>query len=425
MKYIVFMLLIIYAAMNTFAQQDFPITLETVLQLSGANNLTVQEYHIKFRQALAEHSKSREWWLPDIYAGATTEYLSGAAMNTDGTIINGVTRNNLWAGLGISAEVDFSKGFFQSRASGQNSQASGYFSEAERNKAILHAVKTYVDLQAEQIKYFFLRQLADQADIVSKQVRIKVDAGLLHASDHLLAQTNSNHIKVSMLRTRGLWHRKSAELAGLLNLDHSIRLISADTVFVPVSMSLEPAIVSGFERRPEYSGLTSELLAFQTLRKEINQGLLLPRLRIGLDDGAFGAYNTPLFNTFRVNASLIWKLPLGRMVYQGDLKNHDTRILLHQNKIEQFKNQYNRELSVASGQLEILVEQIATASQALRSSAEALDQSIERQNLGTAKPFEVFQAQQFYLQSQVDFIDAVCEYNKAHFERKVALGIML
>lgn len=51
-----------------------------------------------------------------------------------------------------------------------------------------------------------------------------------------------------------------------------------------------------------------------------------------------------------------------------------------------------------------------------------MQQSIERQKLGTAKPFEVFQAQEFFLQAQLDYLMAISKYNKAQFELKVAKG---
>ena len=46
-----------------------PINLEIVLKLGKANNLTIQEYNERQTMTLADLSKAREWWLPDIYAG--------------------------------------------------------------------------------------------------------------------------------------------------------------------------------------------------------------------------------------------------------------------------------------------------------------------------------------------------------------------
>ena len=425
-KQIVASILLVGATLVTNAQQNFPVNLETVLKLAGANNLTIQEYQLKYQQALAEQSKAKEWWLPNIYFGASTHYLNGAAMNTDGEIFTDIKRNNLWTGLGIGAEIDFSKGFYSSLAAKQKAEAMNYQSTAEKNKMILQAVQGYFDLQAEQLKYFFLQQLVGQSDTLSQQIKIKVDAGLLYQSDYLLSQSNYNHLKISMLQTKIEWQKKSAELVNLLNLENNVSLVSADTSLIPLKLIEQKndtaTYKNSFEKRAEYLGLNSELQSFQTLRKTANQGLLLPKLRAGFDNGAFGAYTTPLYNTYQFNASLLWNLPLGRFTYKGDLKKYDTQILIQQNEIEQFKNQYQQENSIANSQLQITEEQMTIAKQALQSSTEALSQSIERQKLGTAKPFEVFQAQQFLLQAQTDYLKSVSEFNKAQYSLYVAMG---
>ena len=54
--------------------------------------------------------------------------------------------------------------------------------------------------------------------------------------------------------------------------------------------------------------------------------------------------------------------------------------------------------------------------------AQEEQQSIDRQKLGTAKPFEVFQTQEFYLQARIDYPNAVISYNKAQFLLKDANG---
>src|SRR3990172_6067390 len=239
------------------------VNLETVLKLAGANNLTIQEYQLKYQQALAEQSKAKEWWLPNIYFGSSTHYLNGAAMNTDGEIFTDIKRNNLWTGLGIGAEVDFSKGFYSSLAAKQKAEAMNYQSTAEKNKMILQAVQGYFDLQAEQLKYFFLQQLVGQSDTLSQQIKIKVDAGLLYQSDYLLSQSNYNHLKISMLQTKIEWQKKSAELVNLLNLENNISLVSADTSLMPLKLIAQKNDTAnsenGFEKLAEYLVLNSEL----------------------------------------------------------------------------------------------------------------------------------------------------------------------
>jgi outer membrane protein TolC len=374
---------------------------------------------------LADRTRAKEWWLPDIYVGASTHYLAGAAMNTDGKILTNLTRNNLWTGLGVAAEIDFNRGKYRLLAAKQQAASLQYQSAAERNKAILSAVQAYFDLQVDQLKYLFLQTLADQADTLSRQIKVKVDAGLLYQSDYLLSQSNYNHLEISMMQAKTEWQKKSALLSNLLNLGNNIHLISADTSLIPLTLVAPPADSSGFEKRPEYLELGAELQSLQTLRKTTKEGLFLPKFRIGMDNGAFGAYTGPVQNTYQVNAAILWTIPIGRLAYKGDLKQWNAKIALQRNKEEQFKNQFRQEVSSATAELQTANEQIRIARLALASSSGALRQGIDREKLGTAKAFEVFQAQQLFLQAQMDYLQAVSEYNKAQYALKVAIGEML
>ena len=60
------------------AQDTIPINLEKILELGGADNLTIKEYKERQELSLAELTKAKEWWLPEIYAGVQTHKLRGA-----------------------------------------------------------------------------------------------------------------------------------------------------------------------------------------------------------------------------------------------------------------------------------------------------------------------------------------------------------
>ena len=55
-------------------------------------------------------------------------------------------------------------------------------------------------------------------------------------------------------------------------------------------------------------------------------------------------------------------------------------------------------------------------------AAEALKQSIQRQALGTVRPFEILQAQEIFIKARLDYIRAVTDYNKAQYQLFVAKG---
>lgn len=428
----IFVSIIIIIAVNSFSlkvtaqDKTYPIDLYAVLKLAGANNLTIKEYELKYQQSIAEQAKAKEWWLPAIYFGTTTHYLNGAAMNTDGQIFQPVNRNNLWAGLGLAMEWDFGKGIYGTLAAKQKADAMKFQSQAERNQAILKAIEAYYDLQAEQFKYIALQQLVGQSDSLAQQIKIQVDAGLRYQSEYLLAQSNYSHLKISLLQTKTEWQKKSAELVNLLNIEANMLLASSDNSVVPLKISINiPDTTqqeSIFEKRLEYLSLQSELFSLQTQRKIVTTGLLMPKLKLGTEDALFGKITSPYYNTYQLNAALVWQLPLGRFVYNGDVKKQDATILIQQNQIEQFKNKVQRDLSKGTAQLQSVEEQMNIANEALKLSAEALQQSIERQKLGTTKPFEVFQAQQFYMQAQVDYLKATAEYNKSQYFLYITVG---
>jgi len=137
-----------------------PINLETALKLGGANNLTIQEYKQRQELTLADLSRAREWWLPDLYAGTTTHQLSGNAMNADGEILTNLNRQNFWGGLGLNATWNFGNGIYKAKATQLKVQASVYETQAEQNKALLEVIHTYYDFLASQLYYKAYQQLA-------------------------------------------------------------------------------------------------------------------------------------------------------------------------------------------------------------------------------------------------------------------------
>lgn len=420
------------------AQDTIPINLEKVLELGGADNLTIKEYKERQELSLAELAKSKEWWLPEIYAGAETQQLWGAAMNADGRFFLDVNRQNLWGGLGLNANWDFAEGIYNAKSANLKSQASQYLTQAERNQQLLEMINAYYELMTAQLNYNAYQNLVSQSDSIVQQIQIQVEGGLLYESELLLAKSNKNHLRVEMLNAKKASNNASAALKKLLNIEQNIKLASAGESLLPLDFNVELEVVedSAFLDRPEIKANELLLQALETERKKYTTGLLLPELNVGTYGSNFGRISgnvTPMFPvdypqtqqlypTRALNVSLLWKIPLGELTYQGDKKTYNSRIRLNEIEAEQFKVQVNEEIANAISDLQLGKEQIEIAKEALDFTTEALNQSIERQKIGTAKPFEVFQAQQFFLQAQLDYLKAVSAYNKAQYALKVALG---
>lgn len=413
--------------LNTHRQAGIQsINLETVLQLGGANNLTIQEYKQRQELALADLAKAKEWWLPDIYAGAMVHHLWGNAMNTDGKIFTDLDRRNFWGGIGLNAIWDFGEGLFKADAAELMAQAAVYQTQAQGNKALLNIIQTYYDFLAAQLYYKAYEQLAAQAETIADQIAIQVEAGLRYESELLLARSSYNHLKVEMLNIRTEYNNKSATLVKLLNLDPAIKLVGTDTVLAPVEKvsteNITASFDSAYQDRPELKNMELVLQSLNAEKKTTTTGLLLPELQVGTYGSYFGKISSPIDPTSEINAALIWKIPMGRLTYGGTLKQYNVRIALQENRIAQARTQVNEELISTREQIIAAKEQMEVAQEGSHLSEEALKQSIERQQLGTVRPFEILQVQEVYINARLDYLKAVASYNKAQYAYYVATG---
>jgi outer membrane protein TolC len=439
-KYVVVSLLVA-ATFTANAQQTLPINLQTVLEMGGANNLTIKEFKAKQELAAANLSKAKEWWLPDVYAGLQTNQLWGAAMNADGRFFLDVNRQNLWSGLGLNTNWNFAEGIYKTKSAKLQVKAAFYDTQAERNNTLLATIKAYYDLQTAQMKLVAYKNLVAQSDTITQQISIQVEAGLRYQSELLLSKSNQSHLKIEMLNAKTQYNQKSSELVRLLNLESKVKLVSIDSVMLPLDFKQELIAVndSTYKNRPEIKAIDLTIRSLQTERKTITTGLFIPTLNIGTYGSYFGRINgavkpmfpsqypvtKQLYPTGMLNASLTWNIPIGRLIYGGELKQYNSHLKIQEIRSGQFKAQINEEIVNSDQQLIIGKEQIEIAKEALNLSSEALNQSMERQKLGTVKPFEVFQAQQFFLQAQIDYLKGINEYNKSQFALKVAKGEIL
>ncbi|MDH3649938.1 MAG: TolC family protein, partial [Saprospiraceae bacterium] len=397
-------ILLILAAGVTIAQEALPINIETALKLGGADNLTIREHRQQMELAVADLAKAREWWLPELYAGIQTHQLWGAAMNTDGRFGLDLNRDNLWMGLGLDLTWDFADGIYQTKASKYQLEAARHENQADRNQALLEIIDVYYLFASAQWSFQAYQELVAVADTITQQLKIQVDAGLRYHSEWLLANSNLRHMQVQMLNAKAVLGKSRAALMRLLHLSPDVILVSLDSVITPLQL-LDPdtettaSIMedSVWTRRPEYLSRQFILKAFEVRKKTVNEGLLIPELRLSTYGSYFGALKgqvTPLqieqhpetqqlYSTAALNIGLMWQVPLGRLTYGGSVKQHDAKIQLQKTSLLQVKAEINEEVAAAREDVSTLRDQVGIAQEGSQFAAEALSQSIERQGLGT------------------------------------------
>jgi outer membrane protein TolC len=402
------------------------IDLETVLELGGANNLTIQEFKQRQKLALANLVKASEWWLPDIFAGTTIHQLSGNAMNTDGEILESLDRQNFWGGTGLNATLDLGEGIFKAKAAKLKAEASVYQTQAEKNKALLNIIETYYDFLVAQLNYNAYEQLVAESVDLASQIATQVEAGLRFESERLLAQSNSNHIRVEMLNARIQYYSMSATLVKLLDLDPAVKLVGTETVLAPLELittqGMDVSFDSVYQNRPEMKNAELTLQSLYEEKKTTTTGLWLPVLSVNTKGSYFGDIFDNLDPTAEINGAFLWKIPLGRLISGGELKQHNAQIALQKIQMKQTRAQVNEEVIGAREQILASKEQMKVALEGSQLGEQALRQSIERQQSGTVRPFEILQAMEIYIKSRLDHLKAVSTYNKAQYKLLVAMG---
>jgi outer membrane protein TolC len=408
------------------AGKKIPVNLSAILKLAGANNLTIKQYELQYELSLAQIDKAKEWYLPTISVGPTMHYLNGAAMQTTGAILKDVTQKELWLGGGIAGTLDFNTGIYDVMAKKQQSAAVKLEGQAQRNNVILEAISDYYDLMVAQFNYNQLLDLLSQSDTLTAQIKVQVEAGIRYQSEYLQAQSNSGHIRFELMDAQVQMQKKSDALLNILNIDTNALLVSSDTGIAPMEIvkgATDTGLMSQYvQNRPEYKSMQAELNSIQAEKKTTTVGLLIPKLEVGTPEALLGSFGEPYYNTYTLDAGLMWDIPIGRIFYKGDLKTYNAEINIQQNTMQQFGNEVNEEVDDARTQIALSAEQINSSRQSLSQSNKALTQSIARERLGTVLPFEVFQSEQFYVQAEDDYLKAVSDYNKAEYALYVAMG---
>ncbi len=291
--------------------------------------------------------------------------------------------------------------------------AFGYLLQAKKNEAILKAILVFYDLQGKQAEYETLTNLLNYAGRISGQLKIQVDGGQLYRSEYLLAQSNYYNAWVALQQVIKNIHSISAELTEVLNIeDEDILLLSSTNDVEPVEL-LDKLMVttelydSAYLRRPELQYHQNMIEARKLDQKRLTKGLLLPQLNLSLTDGSVGPFNgvpnnnptefmNRFENTFEVNVVVGWSIPLDVLISGGQRKKAVALIQWSQIQQNQQKILIKKEISQALSDYRESKNQLQIAKESSQFAEAALEQSTQRQKLGTAKPFEVFQAQEIY-----------------------------
>jgi len=418
----VFLFLISLLSLTTSAQESTPIilNLQKVLELGKADNLTIKLYKQQQQLAVADLTKAREWWLPELNVGAQAHWLRGSAMNGDGNFFQNVNRNNLWIGAGLDASWNIGDEIFKVESAKLKAEATSHLTRKAKNEALLASIEAYFDLLLADVQMAAFNTLILQSDTIIEQLKAQVDAGIRYQSELLLAKSARAQLQVQKLITEAERTEHVSKLMEHLNLAPNTKVTTNEMVLAPMELLID-ANSNALEKRPEIQFFGLQKKAILAERKTYTTGILLPRIDLQLYGSMFGSYASVLSPTGEINGSIGWNIPLSA-ISGGDVKRSKSLAAISELEFEATKQQINAEVFRTKSRITQMKQRLNIAQQAQQFASEALGQSAAREQLGTARPFEVFEAQKVYLSAKMQYLKTIADYNKEQYRLFVGLG---
>jgi len=149
------------AAKPGATDKPLPINLATALRLAGARPVLIEAAVASEQAAAALWEKSRVLWLPSFNVGAGYYRHDGATQGQSGNLyVN--SKDQLFAGAGLSAKVETADAIFAPLAARQVLRAREIDVQTARNDALLTAAEAYFAVQLAR------GRLAAATDVVEK-----------------------------------------------------------------------------------------------------------------------------------------------------------------------------------------------------------------------------------------------------------------
>jgi outer membrane protein TolC len=422
------------------------IDLPAALRLAAVYNPEIQLARERVAEAVAFRQLAAAQILPTVNSGMDINHHQGNLQQSTGQIIK-LDRDSLDVGLGTGTvgagtvnipgiywNANVSDVYYGNLISKQVVRQRGFASDAVRNDVLLRVATAYLDLLRSHGKRRIAELIRDDAAEVARVTKNFADTGQGRQSDADRAATEREMRQGELVETVNEMEIASARLCQLLNLDPSVRLNPDEPFVVPSSLVPEPIplpelLVIALTQRPE---LRERQAAIRAALLELQHQKALPfspQIAFGYSVGEFGGGSTLVATRFGdfgnrqdLDAIMYWSV---RNLGVGNLAQiRAARSVHRQQQLNEVIVLDRVRSEVASARARVLARgaQIDINEKAIRSSQNAFKQDMLRTRNKEGLPIEVLDSLRLLARSRFAYLDAIIDYNVAHFELYVALG---
>ena len=429
-----------------------PIDLEASLRLAGVQNPGLLLARQLVVEAVAIRQFAAAQIIPTLNGGASYDAHTGNLQQSSGNILS-VNRSSVYVGSGAFAVAagtvsvpgivlagNVAEGLYRYLSTRQQVRQREFNNAAATNNTLLRVATEYCELIRAEAKRAIAEQIRDQADAVARITATYARTGEGRLADADRAKTELKRAQAGIRQAEGEILIASARLCRSLNLDPSIRLHPTDAYAVPISIIPDPIplpelITIAVLKRPELAAQQAALREAILLLDGAKALPYSPTILLGFSGAGFGGGSNlvrPNFGNFGDRADFdavaYWTL---RNFGLGNIAL--IRIARANSNINKFReiatlDMVRDEVAEAHARTHARFAQIADFEEAVRSATEGFRLDLERIKQGVPgrgenpRPIEVLDSLNLLRQSKYDYLDAIVDYNVAHFQLYVALG---
>ncbi len=413
------------------AERVVPISLDTVFRMAEGQNAQVARARAQVDQALAEQDLAAKRWIPDLFVGAGYYRHEGGIQNEDGTLTRSST-GAIYGGAVVHGKLDLREtAFLQVDAERKMWQQKAELSRIT-NDQLLDAANTYIDLLAARAGDAIAgQQEKELGDLASRTQKLAdVEQGAKVELERVRGELNARRANVRRVRAQA--QAASAKLVYLLGLEPCVRLEPADAALLPIELvdanrpvcDLVSEALAGGPGVHELESLLN--LIDSAIQKSQGAARLLPRVDLFAGEGDFAAGpNSTLNNSnrFDLGVAVTWNITnlatrcerkraaeAQRMQAQYAFADLRGRLTLGVQEARETALSDRDEIGLAQ-------DQISHAEAAHKLSKQRLEESIQG-----SSPSEVLLSIQSLGIAQLNYLNAVREYNKAQIRLLLLTG---
>jgi outer membrane protein TolC len=429
-----------------------PIDLATALRLADVQNPDLLVARQRVVEAVAQRQFAAVQFLPTLNPGTDYDTHTGVLQQSNGNILT-VNRSSLYVGAGANAVAagtvsipgvllggNVAQGVFALLGARQEVRQRQFASEAERNPVLLRTALAYSELTRAEARRAVAVEVRDAAAEVARITAEYLRTGAGREADADRAATYLARRQASICAAEGEILTASAALAELLNIDPSIRLHPTDAWVVPLPIVPDPIplpelIALALVRRPEMGERRASAVQAMLALEGARVLPFSPTVLLGFSSGGFGGGSNlvrPVFGGFagRTDFDVIAYWSIQNMGAGNAALIKIARAELQVKRFQELAilDQIRDEVAEARARTHARFAQIEDEERAVRSGIRGFRLDLERIRQGvpgqgdTPRPIEVIDSLRLLFEAQGDYVDAIVDYNRAHFELYVALG---